>query len=82
MNGSAIGGRRHPIATGCRLKRPSVHQDVALVVLTMIRVLAYTLAMLFYCRQVRSHARRRAPSFREMARQFGYTFLALRFDSS
>jgi len=70
------------ITTDCHLKRPSVHQDVALVVLTMIRVLAYTLAMVFYHRQVRSHARRRAPSFCEMARQFGYTFLALRFDSS
>jgi hypothetical protein len=70
------------ITTDCHLKRPSVHQDVALVVLTMIRVLAYTLAMVFYYRQVRSHARRRAPSFCEMARQFGYAFLALRLDSS
>lgn len=70
------------ITTDCHLKRPSVHQSVALVVLTMIRVLAYTLAMVFYCRQVRSHARRHTPSFCEMARQFGYTFLALRFDSS
>lgn len=70
------------VTTDCHLKRPSVHQDVALVVLTMIRVLAYTLALLFYHRQVRSHARRRAPSFCEMARQFGYAFLALRLDSS
>jgi len=70
------------ITTDCHLKRPSVHQDVALVVLTMIRVLAYTLALVFYHRQVRSHARRHVPSFCEMARQFGYTFLALGFDSS
>lgn len=70
------------ITTDCHHKRPSVHQDVALLVLTMIRVLAYTLAMVFYHRQVHSHARRHAPSFCEMARQFGYTFLALRFDSS
>jgi hypothetical protein len=39
------------------LKRPSVHQSCALVVLTMIRVLAYTLSMVFYHRQVRSHCR-------------------------
>lgn len=70
------------ITTDCHLKRPSVHQNVALVVLTMIRVLAYTLAMVFYYRQVRSHARRHTPSFCEMARQFGYAFLALRLDSS
>jgi len=48
----------------------------------MIRVLAYTLAMVFYFRQVRSHARTTPPSFCEMARRFGYAFLALRFDSS
>jgi hypothetical protein len=70
------------ITTDCHLKRPSVHQSVALVALTMIRVLAYTLAMVFYYRQLRSHARRRTPSFCEMARQFGYAFLALGFDSS
>jgi hypothetical protein len=37
----------------------------------MVRVLAYTLAMVFYFRQVRSHARTTPPSFGEMARQFG-----------
>ena len=70
------------ITTDCHLKQPSVHQSGALVVLTMIRVLAYTLAMVFYFRQVRSHARTTPPSFCEMARQFGYAFLTLRFDSS
>lgn len=70
------------ITTDCHLKQPSVHQSCALVVLTMTRVLAYTLAMVFYFRQVRSHARKTPPSFCEMARQFGYAFLALRFDSS
>ena len=70
------------ITTNCHLKRPSVHQDCALVVLTMIRVLAYTLTMVFYYRQVRSHARTTPPSFCQMARQFGYAFLVLRFDSS
>jgi hypothetical protein len=70
------------VTTDCHLKQPSVHQSCALVLLTMIRVLAYTLAMVFYFRQVRSHWRTRPPSFCEMARQFGYAFLALRFDSS
>jgi Transposase DDE domain len=70
------------LTTDCHLKQPSVHQSCALVVLTMIRVLAYTLAMVFYFRQVRSHARTTPPSFCEMARRFGYAFLALRFDSS
>jgi len=70
------------ITTDGHLKRPSVHQSRALVVLTMVRVLAYTLAMVFDFRQVRSHARTPPPSFCEMARQFGYAFLTLRFDSS
>ncbi|MBU2227278.1 MAG: transposase [Proteobacteria bacterium] len=70
------------ITTDCHLKQPSVHQSGALVVLTMIRVLAYTLAMVFYFRQVRSHARTTPPSFCQMARQFGYAFLTLQFDSS
>lgn len=70
------------ITTDCHLKQPSVHQSCALVLLTMIRVLAYTLAMLFYFRQVRSHCRTTPPSFCEMARQFAYGFLALHFDSS
>lgn len=69
------------ITTDCHLKQPSVHQNTALVVLTLVRVLAYTLAMVFYFRQVRSHARTTPPSFCQMARQFGYEFLALRFDS-
>jgi hypothetical protein len=70
------------ITTDCHLKQPSVHQSRALVVLTMIRVLAYTLAIVFYYRQVRSHCRRLPPSFCEMARQLGYQFLAPRLDSS
>ena len=56
------------LTTDCHLKQPSVHQDVALVVLTMIRVLAYTLMMVFYHRQVRSHCRTAPPSFCEVAR--------------
>ena len=70
------------VTTDCHLKQPSVHQSGALIVLTMIRVLAYTLTIVFYFRQVRSHWRTTPPSFCEMARQFSYWFLALRFDSS
>ena len=56
------------LTTDCHLKQPSVHKDVALVVLTTIRVLAYTLTTVFYHRQIRSHCRKRPPSFCEMAR--------------
>jgi len=70
------------ITTDCHLKRPSIHQSCALVVLTMIRVLAYTLTLVFYHRQVRSHCRGAPPRFCEMARQIAYCFLAAGFDSS
>lgn len=70
------------ITTDCHLKQPSVHQSCALIVLTMIRVLAYNLTMVFYYRQVRSHCRTTPPSFCEMARQLAYRFLTVRFDSS
>ena len=56
------------LTTDSHLKQPSVHKDVALVVLTSIRVLAYTLTTVFYHRQIRSHCRKRPPSFCEMAR--------------
>ena len=65
------------ITTDCHLKRPSAHQDRALIVLTMIRVLAYTLTMVFYYRQVRSHCRGVPPGFCDMARQLAYCFLTL-----
>jgi Transposase DDE domain len=35
------------ITTDCHLKHPAVHQSTALVVLTMIRLLAYTLSLVF-----------------------------------
>jgi Transposase DDE domain len=57
------------ITVDCHLKHPAVHQTTALVVLTMIRVLAYTLSLVFYQRQVRSHARRRCETFHEVARR-------------
>ena len=70
------------ITTDCHLKRPSTHQEIALIMLTMIRVLGYTLTMVFYYRQVRSHSRSVAPGFCDMARQLGYGFLTARSDTS
>ena len=53
------------MTTDAHLKRPSVHQDraKALIVLTMIRVLAYTLTLAFFFRQVRSHFRNSSLGF-------------------
>lgn len=70
------------ITTDCHLKHPAVHQTTALVVLTMIRFLAYTLSLVFYQRQVRSHARRRCDTFHEFAKRLAYGFVALSPDTS
>jgi hypothetical protein len=74
------------LTTDCHLKRPSVHQNrsQALVLLTMIRVLAYLLSLVFYHRQICSHwhGRGRAIGFSAFARDLGYRFLRLSFDSS
>ena len=70
------------LTTLAHLKQPSVHQTCALVLLTMIRVLAYTLSLVFYHRQVVSHARQTPPTFSEMARLLAYLFLPPRLDSS
>jgi hypothetical protein len=51
------------LTTQAHLNQPSVHQTSALVLLTMIRVLAYTLSLVFYHRQVVSHARQASPLF-------------------
>jgi len=65
------------ITTDCHLKHPAVHQTTALVVLTMIRFLAYTLSLVFYHRQVRSHARRKCDTIHALAQRFAYWFLAV-----
>jgi Transposase DDE domain len=65
------------ITTDCHLKHPAVHQRTALVVLTMIRVLAYALSLVFYQRQVCSHASGRGITFHEFAKRLGYGFVAL-----
>jgi Transposase DDE domain len=64
------------ITTDCHLKHPAVHQTTALVVLTMIRFLAYTLSLVFYHRQVRSHARGPCETFHECAKRIAYWLVA------
>jgi DDE family transposase len=70
------------ITTDCHLKHPAVHQTTALVVLTMIRFLAYTLSLVFYQRQIRSHARGKCETFHEFAKRIAYWFVALSADTS
>lgn len=70
------------LTTDSHLKQPSVHKDVALVVLTTIRVLAYTLTTVFYHRQIRSHCRKRPPSFCEMARLLALALFVDALDTS
>ena len=70
------------ITTDCHLKHPAVHQTTALVVLTMIRFLAYTLSLVFYHRQVCSHARGKCETFHECAKRIAYWFTALAANTS
>lgn len=70
------------LTNDCHLKHPAVHQSTALVVLTMVRLLAYTLSLVFYHRQIRSHARGRCPGFHEFAKRMAYWFVALSADTS
>jgi hypothetical protein len=70
------------ITADCHLKHPAVHQSAALVVLTMIRVLAYSLSLAFYHRQICSHARGPCDSFHEFAKRLAYWFVALSPDTS
>jgi hypothetical protein len=70
------------ITTDCHLKHPAVHQTTALVVLTMIRFLAYTLSLVFYHRQVRSHARGPCETFHQLAKRLAYWFIATTANTS
>jgi hypothetical protein len=72
------------MTTEAHLKRPSVHQGRAegLIVLTMIRVLAYTLTLVFFSRQVRSHFRNFSFGFCDLAQKLAYWFVVLQADSS
>ena len=65
------------ITTDCHLKHPAVHKTTALVVLTMIRFLAYALSLVFYHRQVRSHVRGKCQTFLEFAKRLAYWFVAV-----
>jgi hypothetical protein len=66
------------------LKLPSVHQGraQALIALTMIRVLAYTLTLVFFHRQVRSHLRKRSFGFCDLAEKLADWFVVLQANSS
>lgn len=70
------------LTTDCHLKHPAVHQSNALVLLTMIRLLAYTLTMVFFHRQVLSHARGNAGTFRNLAKRLADGFLIASPDTS
>jgi len=70
------------LTTDCHLKHPAVHQTTALVVLTMIRFLAYTLSLVFYQRQVRSHARGKCETFQAFAKRIAYGFAILTANTS
>ena len=65
------------ITTDGHLKKPSVHQGrgQALIVLTMIRVLAFTLTLVFFPRQVRSHCRSCSIGFCDLAQRLAYQFI-------
>jgi hypothetical protein len=65
------------ITTDCHLKHPAVHQSIAPVVLPMMRVLAYTLTLVFYHRQFCSHACGGPPlGFHEFAKRLCYSYVA------
>jgi hypothetical protein len=73
------------ITTDGHLKKPSVHQGrgQALMVLTMMRVRAVTLTLVFFHRQVRSHLRSCSFGFCDLAHRLAYQFLVTpRPDSS
>ena len=63
------------ITTDCHLKHAAVHQSTALVMLTMIRVLAYTLSLIFYQRQICSHACGSRLTFHQLAKRLAYWFV-------
>jgi hypothetical protein len=65
------------LTTDCHLKHPAVHQTTALVVLTLIRFLAYTLSLVYYHRQVCSHARGKCETFHDFAKRIADWFVAL-----
>jgi Transposase DDE domain len=71
------------LTSEAHLKRPSVHQGSAKawVVLTMIRVLAYTLTVVFLHRPVRSHFRKCSLGFCGLAEKLRDWFLVPQADT-
>jgi hypothetical protein len=65
------------LTADCHLKHPAVHQSTAIIVVTMIRLMAYTLSLLFFQRQVCSHARKDPGTFLEFAKRLAYWFVTL-----
>jgi hypothetical protein len=58
------------LTVDCHLKHAAAHRPTALPVWTMIRVLAYTLSLIFYHRQILTHSGHGTPaSFREFAQR-------------
>jgi len=70
------------LTVDCHLKQPSAHQSTAIIVLTMIRLLAYTLSLVFFQRQVCSHARGNPGTFLEFAKRMAYWFVALALNTT
>lgn len=70
------------LTTQAHIKRASVHQERyrALVVLTRIRLLAFTLLLVFYHRQVRPRHRWRRCGISQLARLLAYAGLAAPWD--
>lgn len=65
------------LTADCHLKHPAAHQRTAIIVLSMIRLLAYTLSLVFFERQIRSHARGDPGTFLESAKRLANWFVAL-----
>ena len=65
------------LTVDCHLKHSAAHQSTAIIVLTMIRLLAYTLSLVFFQRQVCSHARGDPGTFLEFAKRLANCFVAL-----
>ncbi len=71
-----------PLPPDCHLQHPAIHQSTALVVLTMIRLLAYALSLVLYQRQICSHPRGSCDSFPEFAKRLAYGFVVLAINTS
>lgn len=69
------------LTTVCHIKRTWVHQSNALVVITMIRLLAYTMTLVYFVRQVTTHARKSITSFCGFAQSLAREIKSVPIDS-